>query len=56
MWRFWPVILIALGVDVLIGRRSTLGAIISAAVFILLAGGILLLTLLAPQIPAITGS
>jgi len=56
IWRFWPVILIALGVDVLIGRRSTLGTIISAAVFIILAGGILLLVILAPQIPALNGA
>ena len=55
IWRFWPVLLVALGVDVLIGRRSALGAVISSVFFIFLAGAILILVLLAPQIPVMTG-
>jgi hypothetical protein len=30
LWRFWPLILVAVGIDVLFGRRSAVGAIISA--------------------------
>jgi hypothetical protein len=35
LWRFWPLVLVAVGIDVLFGQRSALGAIISA--FLILA-------------------
>ncbi len=39
--RFWPILLIAIGLDILIGRRSAWGAVIAAAVVLaILAGGI----------------
>ncbi len=39
--RFWPILLIAIGLDILIGRRSAWGAVIAAVVVLaLLAGGI----------------
>ena len=36
LWRFWPLILVAVGIDVLFGQRSALGAIISAFLVLLL--------------------
>jgi hypothetical protein len=39
--RFWPILLIAIGLDILIGRRSAWGAVIATVVVLaLLAGGI----------------
>jgi len=38
--RMWPLVLIAIGIDMLIGRRSVLGAVVSAAAIIaMFAGG-----------------
>lgn len=38
--RMWPLLLIAVGIDMLIGRRSVLGALVSAAIIIaMFAGG-----------------
>jgi len=40
--RFWPILLIAIGLDILIGRRSAWGAVIAVVVVLaILAGGIL---------------
>ena len=39
--RFWPILLIAIGLDILIGRRSAWGAVIAVVVVLaILAGGI----------------
>ena len=54
LWRLWPVLLIALGVDVLIGRRSMIGALFSGLLILLLIGGAVGLVLLAPSIPALS--
>ena len=51
LWRLWPVLLIALGIDVLIGRRSWIGAIVSALLILILIGGAVALALFAPDIP-----
>jgi hypothetical protein len=51
LWRLWPVLLIALGVDVLIGRRSVAGAIISGVLIFILIGGVVLLVFFARNIP-----
>ncbi len=51
LWRLWPVILIALGLDVLIGRRSIAGAIISGILIFLLIGGVVLAVFFARNIP-----
>lgn len=51
LWRLWPVLLIALGIDVLIGRRSWIGAIVSALLILILIGGAVALALFAPHIP-----
>ena len=40
LWRFWPVLLIAAGLDVLFGRRSIIGSLIAFALIALLIGGV----------------
>jgi hypothetical protein len=45
LWRLWPIVLIAVGLDILIGRRSALGsALVAGATLAALFGGIWLLT------------
>ena len=40
LWRLWPLIPIAIGLDILIGRRSLAGsALVAAAMLVLLIGG-----------------
>jgi len=39
LFRFWPVLLIAAGLDILLGRRSGVGAVIALLVILTLAGG-----------------
>jgi cell wall-active antibiotic response 4TMS protein YvqF len=51
LWRLWPVLLIALGLDVLIGRRSMAGAIFSGVVLLVLLGGAVALVVFAQNIP-----
>lgn len=44
IWRLWPVLLIAAGLDLLIGRRSALGTLLTLLLVVaLLAGGLWLL-------------
>jgi hypothetical protein len=52
LWRLWPLLLIALGIDVLVGRRSVVGAIISGVLMLMLIGGAVLIVLFAQNIPA----
>jgi hypothetical protein len=41
IWRLWPVLLIAAGLDVLIGRRSAVGSLLSALIVLaLVVGGV----------------
>jgi hypothetical protein len=56
LWRLWPLLLIALGIDVLIGRRSLVGAIISGILILMLLGGAILIVLFAQNIPAMSQS
>jgi hypothetical protein len=51
LWRFWPLLLILLGLDVLIGRRSTAGAIFSTLLILILIGGIVAVGWFAEDIP-----
>ncbi len=51
LWRLWPLLLIALGIDLLIGRRSVVGAIISAVLILALVGGAIALAFYTPSIP-----
>jgi hypothetical protein len=53
--QLWPLLLIALGIDVLIGRRSALGAMISVLLIVALFVGAVLFALFAPGIPALAG-
>jgi hypothetical protein len=39
IFRFWPVLLIAAGLDILFGRRSGVGAIIAVVVLVVVIGG-----------------
>lgn len=41
IWRLWPVLLIAIGLDILFGRRSAIGALISVALVVALIGGVI---------------
>ncbi len=53
LWRLWPLLLVALGIDVLIGRRSTVGAIISGLLMLLLIGGAVAVVFFAQNIPGL---
>jgi len=50
LWRLWPLLLVALGVDQLIGRHSMIGAIFSALFVLMLIGGVVVVVLFAPNI------
>jgi hypothetical protein len=49
--RLWPLLLIALGIDLLVGHRSVVGAIVSTALILALVGGAIALAFFAPSIP-----
>lgn len=40
LWRFWPVLLILVGLDVIFGRRGVLGSIALAILALMVVGGI----------------
>lgn len=54
LWRLWPLLLVALGIDVLIGRRSAIGAIISGLLILALIGTIVVVALFAQNIPGVS--
>jgi hypothetical protein len=54
LWRLWPLLIIALGIDLLIGQRSVIGAIVSAVLICVLVGVIVLVALFAQNIPAVS--
>lgn len=47
--RFWPVLLIIVGLDILFGRRSLMGGLASSLLALLLVGGLLWLLLQSPD-------
>jgi hypothetical protein len=53
LWRLWPLLLVALGIDLLIGRRSLVGAIFSVLLILLLIGVVVVIVLFAQNIPAL---
>jgi hypothetical protein len=54
VWQLWPLLLVALGVDLMIGRRSLLGAFISSVLILILIGAIMLMAFFAQSIPRLT--
>lgn len=55
LWRLWPLLIIALGIDLLIGQRSVIGTIVSAVLICVVIGGIVLIALFAQNIPGVSG-
>jgi len=53
LWRLWPLLLVALGIDLVIGRRSVAGAIVSALLILALIGAAVSVAIFAPNIPAL---
>ena len=53
LWRMWPVLLIAIGLDILFGRRSAIGALIALVLIAALIGGAVWFA--ATQVPRLTG-
>ena len=51
IWRLWPVILIVIGLDILLGRRSVWGGVFSAALALLVIGGVIALLYIAQNYP-----
>jgi hypothetical protein len=41
LWNFWPVFLVAIGLDIMFGRRSILAGVLAAVLVIALLGGII---------------
>ena len=54
LWRLWPLLIIALGIDLLIGRRSVVGAIVSGVLILALVGVIVMIALFAQNIPGVS--
>ncbi len=51
LWRLWPLLLVALGIDLMIGRRSMRGAVLSALLILLLIAGAAIVIFFAQNIP-----
>ena len=54
VWRLWPVLLIALGVEVMVGRRTMAGALFSGLMMVIIIGGAVILILFAQRIPILS--
>lgn len=55
LWRFWPLLIILLGLDVLIGRRSSAGSVVSALLIVLLVAAVAFVLAVGPDIPELAG-
>jgi hypothetical protein len=55
LWRFWPLLIILLGLDVLIGRRSSAGSVVSALLIVLLVAAVAFVLTVGPDIPELAG-
>jgi hypothetical protein len=51
LWRLWPVLLIALGAEILLGRSGSLGAFISALLGLAVVGFVLWVLIARPALP-----
>jgi hypothetical protein len=54
VWRLWPVLIIALGVEVMVGRRTMAGALFSGLMMVIIIGGAVVLILFAQRIPILS--
>ncbi|HLF28598.1 MAG TPA: DUF5668 domain-containing protein [Anaerolineae bacterium] len=50
IWQFWPVLLIVIGLDILFGRRSAVGSVISAVLALALVGFVIWLLVAGPTL------
>jgi len=53
LWRMWPVLLIAIGLDILFGRRSAIGSLIALVLILAVIGGAVWFAVI--QVPLLTG-
>ncbi len=53
LWQLWPVALIALGIDVLFGRRSAVGAFIGTVLILMLVVGVILIVFFGTYVPGL---
>jgi LiaI-LiaF-like transmembrane region len=53
LWRLWPVLLVIIGLDILLGRRSVLGGVLSALFAVLIIGLIVAVLFAAQNYPAL---
>ncbi|MBN1888660.1 MAG: hypothetical protein JW850_11750 [Thermoflexales bacterium] len=51
LWNMWPLILIIIGLDILLGRRSVVGGVLSAILALLLVGGVVTMLFVAQNYP-----
>ncbi len=51
LWNLWPLILIVIGLDILLGRRSVLGGVFSAILALLLVGAVVAMLFVAQNYP-----
>lgn len=49
VYRLWPALLIIIGLDILFGRRSWIGSLISSLITLLVVGGLLWLLIVGPK-------
>ena len=53
IWQFWPVILIIIGLDILFGRRSAAGSLVSAVLALIVVVGLIWLLIARPNLPGL---
>lgn len=51
LWNLWPLVLIIIGLDILLGRRSVLGGVFSAILALLLVGAVVAMLFVAQSYP-----
>lgn len=50
LWRLWPVLLVLVGLEILLGRRSLLGSLIVVILTMVIVGGLVLLLVASPSL------
>lgn len=51
LWRLWPLVLVAIGIDIIFAGRSWIGSVISGLLILALLSGTVALAFSAPKIP-----